>query len=80
MNWGMIPFQFKGNPNVFEVDDWVYVPDIKSQLDGDTSSIDAYVIRNTKYRKIQLWIDAMTPEEREIVKAGCLINYNRNKR
>ena len=29
--------------------------------------------------KIKLAIADMTPEERAIVKAGCLINYNRQK-
>ena len=31
-------------------------------------------------RPITLYVADMTPEEREIVKAGCLINYNRAKR
>ena len=29
--------------------------------------------------EIHLYVADMTPEEREIVKAGCLINYNRNR-
>ena len=29
--------------------------------------------------KVSLYVADMTPEERAIVKAGCLINYNRQK-
>ena len=44
------------------------------------SSIEAYVISTKKDSyKINLSIAAMTDEEKEIIKAGCLINYNRNR-
>lgn len=79
MNWGMLPFHLKGEPNEFEVDDYIYVPNIRSILDGDLSNIPAYVIKNGSVKEIQLYIQDMTGNEREIVKAGCLINFNRNK-
>ena len=79
MNWGMVPFQFKGDIDAFEVGDFIYVPNIRTALDGDLSSIAAYVIKDGAAREIELYVADMTPEEREIVKAGCLINYNRNR-
>ncbi|MBQ6207891.1 MAG: hydratase, partial [Oscillospiraceae bacterium] len=79
MNWGMLPFQMKGEPN-FEVGDYVYVPGVRSALDGDLSNIAAYVIRDGKAEKISLYVDGMTADERKIVKAGCLINYNRARK
>ena len=45
MNWGMVPFQMKEEP-VFEVGDYIYVPGIRSALDGDLTDIRAYWIRN----------------------------------
>ncbi len=77
MNWGMIPFQMEAEPE-FEVGDYIYVPEIRRALDGDLKNIKAYVIGDT-VRELNLYIADMTPEEREIVKAGCLINYNRNR-
>ncbi len=99
MNWGMIPFQMEAEPE-FEVGDYIYVPGIRTALDGDLKNITAYVIkgeteakgadqnetetkaravRDSCIKEIHLYIGDMTAEEREIVKAGCLINYNRNR-
>jgi len=80
MNWGMIPFHLKGEPDAFEVGDYIYVPGIRKALDGDLSDIKAYVVKDGKAVQIDLYIMDMTKNEREIVKAGCLINFNRNKR
>lgn len=81
MNWGMLPFLLDEEPD-FEVGDFIYVPGVRKALDHDMEQIPAYVIKNTEgnpIHQIRLHIAEMTPEEREIVKAGCLINYNRNK-
>lgn len=79
MNWGMIPFQMKEEPG-FEVDDYIFVPNIRQALDGDMKEIKAYVIRQGKAEEISLYVADMTPDERKIVKAGCLINYNRARK
>ena len=81
INWGMIPFQMEGEPD-FEVGDYIYVPGIKAALDGDMRAIAAYVVpaaAGVAPREISLYVADMTNEEREIVKAGCLINYNRKR-
>ncbi len=79
MNWGMVPFHLKGEPTMFEVDDLIYVPGIRKFLDDNKlDSIPAYVIKNGTATEIELYIQPMTENERKIVKAGCLINYNRN--
>ena len=83
MNWGMLPFQMEADPD-FEVGDYIYVPGVRKALDGDLSSIKAYVLGNGKdakaeIKELNLYIADMTPEERAIVKAGCLINYNRSR-
>ncbi len=77
MNWGMIPFQMEAEPE-FTVGDYLYVPGIRTILDGDLQDIKAYVL-GEQVKEITLSIADMTPEEREIVKAGCLINFNRNR-
>ncbi len=79
MNWGMLPFHLKGEPTMFEVDDYIYVPNVRTALDGDLTDIPAYVIKNGKAEEIHLYIQPMTENERKIVKAGCLINFNRNR-
>ena len=79
MNWGMLPFHLKGEPTAFEVGDYIYVPGIRSALEGDLSHIPAYVCKDGKAQEIILYCKDMTESEREIVKAGCLINFNRNR-
>ena len=64
---------------MFEVDDYIYVPNARTALEGDLTDIPAYVIKNGKAEEIHLYIQPMTENERKIVKAGCLINFNRNR-
>ncbi|MCD7884389.1 MAG: hydratase [Lachnospiraceae bacterium] len=81
MNWGMLPFQMEGEPD-FAVGDYIYVPDVKKALEGDMKDIPAYVIpagAQEPAKKMTLYIADMTENEKEIVKAGCLINFNRNR-
>ena len=82
MNWGMVPFQMEADPE-FEVGDYIYVPGIRAALDGDLKNIKAYVLGDGETqvpaKTLDLYITDMTAEEREIVKAGCLINYNRGR-
>ena len=78
INWGMIPFQMEGEPD-FQVGDYIYVPGIRTALEGDLKNIAAYVIHGSCTKELCLYMGEMTEEEREIVKAGCLINYNRNR-
>ena len=63
----------------FEVDDYIYVPDIRNAIDGTMEHIPAYVIKGGAVSEISLHIADMTDEEKAIVKAGSLINYNRNR-
>ena len=64
---------------MFDVDDYIYIPNIRTALEGDLTDIPAYVIKNGKAEEIHLYIQPMTENERRIVKAGCLINFNRNR-
>lgn len=77
MNWGMLPFQMEGEP-CFGVGDYIYVPGIRKALDGDMKNIKAYVLGD-EVKEISLYISDMTDNEKSIVRAGCLINFNRNR-
>lgn len=77
MNWGMIPFLMEEEPE-FEVGDYIYIPGIRKAIDGDMSQIPAYHIGSI-VKEIALHIADMTQDEKSIVKAGSLINYNRNR-
>ena len=75
MNWGMLPFQMKNEP-AFEIGDYILVPNVLDAMDGDMQIIKAYVLGD-EVKEIELYIAPMTEDEKKIVKAGCLINFNR---
>jgi aconitate hydratase len=81
INWGMIPFQYAGEPG-FSTGDFIFVPNARRMFEGDMQKIEAWVIPadpEKKPERTELFIAEMTDEEKEIVKSGCLINYNRAK-
>lgn len=75
INWGMVPFILNG-PADFSEDDYIFVPDIKKALNTDMKKIKAFIIGD-KTRKLSLAIEPLTEEEKEIIRCGSLINYNR---
>ncbi|AMH10784.1 hydratase [Klebsiella aerogenes] len=79
INWGMLPLQMKEAPD-FEVGDFIYIPAIKSALKGELSDITAFVVSDHRpVRQITLYMEKLTSSEQEIIKAGGLINYNKNQ-
>jgi aconitate hydratase len=77
MNWGMILFILKGQPP-FQNGDYIFVPDIREAVLKGQCKVTAYVV-SKDVKEFQLQIGEMTQGEREIIAAGGLINYNRNK-
>lgn len=77
INWGMLPFQMEAEPE-FEVGDYIYIPDIRAALLENGKQIKAYVV-GSEIKELCLYMEDMTPEEKRIIEAGSLINYNRNK-
>ena len=80
INWGMLPFQMAAEPTDLEVGDYIYVPGALTALAGDMKEIPAYVLKAEGARELKLFIAEMTEDEKNIVRAGCLINYNRQRK
>ncbi len=77
INWGMLPFRLEGEPS-FEVGDWLFVPGVRGAVIAGAGAIDAYVIRgDAQVGKVELLLDELTDDERQIILDGCLINNNR---
>ncbi len=72
INWGMIPFLF--DKNDFNVGDLIYIENVKSKIENGDGEFKAVVIGDKK-REITLKLDPLTPNEREIILKGCLINF-----
>ncbi len=81
INWGILPFHLKGESTAFEVDDYIYIPGIRKALtDNRLDDIIGYVLKNGSVQEIHLYIQTLTENERKIIQAGCLINFNRARR
>ena len=77
INWGMVPFVTNEEPD-FSDDDYIFVPGIRNALETDMKSIPAYVI-GSAVKQFTLRIEPLTDEEKEILRSGSLINYNRKR-
>ena len=75
INWGMIPFRYAGKASDFEVGDLILIKDPASAL--EIGAAKAVLLRGDGEKDITLTVDALGAEERKIIEAGCLINYNR---
>ena len=75
INWGMLPFIFKGELP-FKNGDYIFVKDIKKSVAEKISEIKAYVV-NKDMKEFTLQLGELTDDEREIILKGCLINYYR---
>ncbi len=74
INWGMLPF-ITADDTSFELGDFIYVPNIKQIVQEGTSVFPAYLVKNGQLTEIQLGLNPLTPDEKDIIEAGCLINY-----
>ena len=72
INWGMLPFINKDDE--FEINDIIIVLGIKEGIETNNLEFNAKLVRNGKAKDIKLYCDALTPDEREIIRQGCLIN------
>ena len=74
INWGILPFRAKNTDGIQE-DDWIFVPDIQKAMDAKNKTLEAWIVRNSGCEKLELELIPLDQKTRDIIKAGCLINY-----
>ena len=79
INWGMLPFLIEEGELPFANGDYLFIPNIRVQVENGASGIPAYVVKDGGLVPFTLKLGEMTAEERKIILDGCLINYNRVK-
>ena len=76
INWGMLPFTIAQEAvGDLAVDDLIFVPGIRQAVLDGTEKIPAFVIRKGKRKPLELTLEGLSREDRDIILAGCLINY-----
>jgi len=76
VNWGMLPFIAEDvKAWGLQPGDQLHIPGIRALLEGDGEEIAATLIQGGKRVPVTLKLPGLTREERDIILAGCLINY-----
>ncbi|PKM51198.1 MAG: hydratase [Firmicutes bacterium HGW-Firmicutes-7] len=75
INWGLLPFITKEDNIDLETDDYLYIPGIREVVQNNKEEIEAYIIHDGQKRPLNLYLPELSSSEREILLAGCLINY-----
>ncbi len=77
INWGMLPFIIKEGELPFANGDYLFVPEIRKAEEEKAPEVKAYAVKDGQLTEFSLTLGDLTDEEREIIRKGCLINYNR---
>ena len=77
INWGIVPFTLpEGSDFPYAVGDWVYVKGINRAIADGVEDITGQVITaDGQVHDIALKCAGLTPNERQILREGCLMNY-----
>ena len=77
VNWGMLPLVCRSFD--YKVGDYIYIENIVGLISEGAEVLPAKHVSGGKVKNIQLELGYLTPEEKQIILSGCLINYNRQK-
>ena len=75
INWGMIPFTVEEMPDL-DTDTYLYLPGIADAIRTGATEIQGY-LWGAHRLPVTLKMENLTKDEREVILAGCLINYYR---
>ena len=79
INWGMMPFLYEGSDKElpFALGDYVFIPGVRAAIANKDEVIKAYAVTADGVKEFDVKLGELTDAERDIIMAGCLINYYR---
>ncbi|KAF5055682.1 3-isopropylmalate dehydratase large subunit [anaerobic digester metagenome] len=76
VNWGMLPFTIAPDTAFdYAPGDWVYVPGIREAVQSGADRVQGWVVTDADVQPMELLLTGFSPAERELVLAGCLMNW-----
>ena len=76
INWGIVPFTIdEKDISKFGIEDYLYIPGVRAAVQNGASKVLAYLINSTGKVAIDLKLENLSQDERDVILAGCLINY-----
>ncbi|MBR1659834.1 MAG: hydratase, partial [Oscillospiraceae bacterium] len=81
VNWGMLPFTIAPEtPFDYEPGDLIFIPGVRKAVEEGADRVSAKAIRRGgQVDDLELLLPGFTAEEREIVLAGCLMNWYKTR-
>jgi aconitate hydratase len=81
VNWGIAPFTVSREQEVaWQVGDYLFVPGLKQALLKLETAIPAKLLSGGSVRDVTLSLEGLGEEERDILLAGCLMNWYKKAR
>ncbi|MDR1157363.1 MAG: hydratase [Oscillospiraceae bacterium] len=81
INWGMLPLLWPDlDTRRLAVGDTIALPHIRAALLGDTERVEALWTHGGVSETVTLALGPLTRQERDVILAGCLINYYAHER
>lgn len=76
INWGMLPFTInREDVSKLAVDDYIYIPGIRESVQNGAAKVQAYVLNAKGKTPLELKLENLSKDDRDIIQAGCLMNY-----
>jgi len=76
INWGMLPFTInEDEQDKLAVDDYLYIPGIRQAVQSGAETLDGIIISESGTQTLTLKLENLSMDDREIILAGCLMNY-----
>ncbi|MBO5271044.1 MAG: hydratase [Clostridia bacterium] len=77
INWGILPFTLaEGTEFPYEEGDYVFVPNVREKVARGEEVFPATVVKQDgTTAEITLYVKGLTEDEKDIILAGCLMNY-----
>ncbi|MBR1842471.1 MAG: hydratase [Oscillospiraceae bacterium] len=79
INWGMLPLYCDGEFSG-EVGGFVYLPGVRKIIESGGAEVPGVLISGEKKESITFRLPPLTVQEREILLAGCLMNWYKSKK
>jgi aconitate hydratase len=76
INWGLLPFTIdSATRGILELEDLIYIPAIRQAVKNAEVEIPAYIMKPQGLTPLLLKLENLSKNDRDIILAGCLINY-----
>ena len=80
VNWGMLPLIFPEDESFdLETGDYIVLPGVRAAIENAATSVEAVLVSKQGARRLELGLPGMDENEREVLLAGCLMNWYRGR-